>query len=160
MKFRLVRIDDRLIHGQVALGWSRARGIDTIFAVDDPVSKDKFQCSLLKMATPPGVKSYILGVDDAEKQLKSGAYDKKKVMLLVKGPQTLLALLERGLEITEVNIGNMRSLEGKKKILGHVYANEEEIELLRAISAKGIKMNAQTVPDAAAVDFNEVLKKI
>jgi len=50
MKFKLVRIDDRLIHGQVALGWSRAKGIDTILAVDDVVAKDKFQCSLLKMA--------------------------------------------------------------------------------------------------------------
>ena len=85
MKFKLVRIDDRLIHGQVALGWSRAKGIDTILAVDDVVATDKFQCSLLKMATPPGVKSFILTADEAEQKVKDGTLEKKKVMLLVKG---------------------------------------------------------------------------
>lgn len=160
MKFKLVRIDDRLIHGQVALGWSRAKGIDTILAVDDVVAKDKFQCSLLKMATPPGVKSFILTVDEAEQKVKDGTLEKKKVMLLVKGPETLLKLVEKGFEISEVNIGNMRSVGGKTKLLNYVYASDSEISFLKAISAKGIKMYGQAVPDQSGVDFNEILEKI
>ena len=160
MKFKLVRIDDRLIHGQVALGWSRAKGIDTILAVDDVVAKDKFQCSLLKMATPPGVQSFILTADEAEQKVKDGTLEKKKVMLLVKGPETLLKLVEKGFEISEVNIGNMRSVGGKTKLLNYVYASDSEISFLKAISAKGIKMYGQAVPDQSGVDFNEILEKI
>lgn len=159
MGFQLVRVDDRLIHGQVALGWSRARGIDTILAVDDKVAKDSFQCSLLKMATPAGVKSFILDEDSAEKNIKSGMYDRKKVMLLVKGPRTLLDLINREIEIKEVNIGNLCSAAGKEKLLSHVYADKEELELWKEISARGIKMYAQTVPNTPVADFNEVLRK-
>ena len=160
MGLQLIRVDDRLIHGQVALGWSRARGIDTIIAVDDKVAKDSFQCSLLKMATPAGVKSFILDEDHAEENIKSGKYDRKKVMLLVKGPRTLLNLLNRGIEIKEVNIGNLCSAAGKEKLLSHVYADEEELKLWKEISGRGVKMYAQTVPDSSSADFNEVLRKL
>ena len=78
MEFTLIRIDDRLIHGQVALGWSRSKGINYILAVDDETAKNALQCSLLKMATPPGVKSSIVGVDKAEEILWSGKLEKRR----------------------------------------------------------------------------------
>ena len=81
-------------------------------------------------------------------------------MLLVKGPETLLKLVEKGFEISEVNIGNMRSVGGKTKLLNYVYASDSEISFLKEISAKGIKMYGQAVPDQSGVDFNEILEKI
>jgi len=160
MNFKLIRIDDRLIHGQVALVWSKARGIDTILAVDNVVAKNNFQCTLLKMATPPGVKSLILDVDNAEKTIKSGKLDRKTVMLLVKGPETLLELLDRGIEINTVNVGNMNSLPNKRKVLSYVYLDEKELEIFKELSARGVKMYAQRVPDSSNANFNEILEKL
>lgn len=159
MKFKLVRIDDRLIHGQVALGWSRSKGIDTIIAVDDDVAKDQLQCALLKMATPSGVKSYILGIEDAVNKLTEKSLECRSVMLLVKTPKTLLQLIERGIVVESVNIGNMRSMPGKHKLLNYVYVDENEKLLLKELSEKGLEMYAQDVPNHSGIDFNEILEK-
>lgn len=156
MEFTLIRIDDRLIHGQVALGWSRSKGINYILAVDDETAKNALQCSLLKMATPPGVKSSIVGVDKAAEILSSGKLEKKKVMLLTKGVDTLLQLKEKGIDICEVNVGNLRSKEGKK-ILDIVYLSDHEIGVFKTLSAEGVKFYVQSLPDQPITDFNQVL---
>ncbi len=159
MKFKLVRIDDRLIHGQVALGWSRSKGIDTIIAVDDAVAKDQFQCTLLKMATPAGVKSYILEINDAVKKLTDASIEHRSVMLLVKTPETLLHLIDQGVAVESINIGNMRSMPGKQKLLNYVYVDENEMLSLKELSKKGLEMYAQDVPNHSGINFNEILEK-
>ena len=136
MKFNLIRIDDRLIHGQVALGWTRAKGIDTIVAVDDKVAKDGLQCSLLHMATPPGVKSYIVSVADAVTLIQSGKLDKKHIMLLSKGPEALIQMIDAGVEL-----------------------DEEEIKVWTVLAEK-TKLIAQILPDSPKVNFNELLDKV
>ena len=84
-----VRIDDRLIHGQVVIGWTRTKSINFILAVDDEVATNKMQVKLMKMATPPGVKSEVLSANDAVKLLQSGKLDKAKVFLV------MLVMLEK-----------------------------------------------------------------
>ena len=80
MGIELIRIDDRLIHGQVVLGWTRSKGINTVVAVDDEILKNKMQCQLMKMATPPGVTPIFLSVEEAAAKLTSDAYKNKKYM--------------------------------------------------------------------------------
>ena len=155
----MIRIDDRLIHGQVALGWTRAKGIDTIVAVDDKVAKDGLQCSLLHMATPPGVKSYIVSVADAVTLIQSGKLDKKHIMLLSKGPEALIQMIDAGVELDEVNIGNVRSNPERKKYLSHVFATDEEIKVWKVLAEK-TKLIAQILPDSPKVNFNELLDKV
>ena len=159
MKFNLVRIDDRLIHGQVALGWTRVKKINTIIAVDDQVSKDGFQCSLLQMATPPGVKSYIVSIIDAVKLLQSGKIDDRQIMLLSKGPEALIKMIEMGIEMEEVNIGNIRSNPLRKKYLSHVFATDDEIKIWKEL-AKKTALVAQILPDSPRVNFNDLLNKV
>lgn len=156
MDFKLIRIDDRLIHGQVALGWSRSKGIDCILAVDDETAKNSFQCSLLKMATPSGVTSYILDKEKAVEKIQSGKLDHKKVMLLVKGPQTILDLYEMGVDIKEVNVGNLRSSNGKK-LLSYVYATDDEIAIWKKLRECDIRFYAQSLPDQTVNDFNQIM---
>lgn len=159
MSIEIIRVDDRLIHGQVAIGWTRSRGINTILAIDDATAKDRMQCQLMKMATPPGVTPYFLTVEDAAEKILNDTYKNKKVMILVKGPTELLALLEKGIEMSEVNIGNQRSGENKIQLASQMFATEEELNLWKQISNKGIKLYAQGVPGGAYLNVNEALTK-
>lgn len=159
MSIEIIRVDDRLIHGQVAIGWTRSRGINTILAIDDATAKDRMQCQLMKMATPPGVTPYFLTVDDAAEKILKDTYKNKKVMILVKGPAELSALFDKGIEMSEVNIGNQRSGENKIQLASQMFATKEELNLWKQISDKGIKLYAQGVPGGAYLNVNEALTK-
>ena len=160
MKTILVRIDDRLIHGQVVVGWTRSAGVTCILVIDDKTAKDKIQCSLLRMATPVGIKAEFLTVEDAVTKIKADAFKSENVMILVSGPKTILDLIDRGVEITSLNIGNIRSAEGRSKLLSHVHATPDEVQVWKQLDKKNVKMSAQILPDQIKVDFNEVLKKL
>lgn len=159
MSIEIIRVDDRLIHGQVAIGWTRSRGINTILAIDDATAKDRMQCQLMKMATPPGVTPYFLTVEDAVEKILKDTYKNKKVMILVKGPAELSALLDKGIAMSEVNIGNQRSGENKIQLASQMFATKEELNLWKQISDKGIKLYAQGVPGGAYLNVNEALTK-
>lgn len=159
MSIEIIRVDDRLIHGQVAIGWTRSRGINTILAIDDVTAKDRMQCQLMKMATPPGVTPYFLTVEDAVEKILKDTYKNKKVMILVKGPAELSALLDKGIAMSEVNIGNQRSGENKIQLASQMFATKEELNLWKQISDKGVKLYAQGVPGGAYLNVNEALTK-
>lgn len=159
MSIEIIRVDDRLIHGQVAIGWTRSRGINTILAIDDATAKDRMQCQLMKMATPPGVTPYFLTIEEGVEKILQDTFKNKKVMILVKGPVELTALLDKGIEMSEVNIGNQRSGENKIQLATQMFATKEELELWKQISNKGIKLYAQGVPGGAYVNVNEALTK-
>lgn len=159
MSVEFIRVDDRLIHGQVVTGWTRSRGINTILAIDDATAKNKMQCQLMKMATPPGVTSVFLTVEEGAEKIMNDTYKNKKVMILVKGPKELAALIEKGVPMKEVNIGNLRSGENKIQLATQMFASKEEIEIWKDISNKGIKLYAQSVPGSTNANINEVLLK-
>ncbi|MEA4895153.1 MAG: PTS sugar transporter subunit IIB [Oscillospiraceae bacterium] len=160
MKTTMVRIDDRLIHGQVVVGWTRTAGVTCILVVDDKTAKDKVQCSLLRMATPVGIKAEFLTIDDAAEKIKADAYKNESLMILVRGPKAIIGLMDRGVEITSLNIGNLRSAPGKVKLLSHVYSMPEEVEEWKELDRRNVKMSAQILPDQIKTDFNEVLRKL
>ena len=99
MKISLFRVDDRLIHGQVVVGWTRRAGVTTILVADDKTASDRIQCSLYRMATPAGVKADFCTLDAAAEKLTNGSLDNEVVMVLFKDPQSVLGLIERGVEI-------------------------------------------------------------
>lgn len=158
MKISLFRVDDRLIHGQVVVGWTRRAGVTTIIVADDKTASDRIQCSLYKMATPAGVKAYFYTLDVAAEKLTDGSLDSEVVMVLFKDPQSVLGLIERGVEIKELNLGNLRSAPGRVQLLNHVYAAPEDLQAWKNLDAKGVNMNAQILPEQKKVNFNETLK--
>ncbi|MEA4874909.1 PTS system mannose/fructose/N-acetylgalactosamine-transporter subunit IIB [Anaerorhabdus sp.] len=158
MEFAVVRIDDRLIHGQVIMGWTHSKGVNTIIAVDDVVANDSFQCSLLQFATPPGVKSYILTVEKAAALILSGDLANKKIMLLVKGPQAILGLMDKGVEIKNVNVGNVRPKDYTKEIVSHIYARESDIEAWKELCSR-IEVIGQILPDSPKTNLNDLMSK-
>lgn len=159
MKIVLVRVDDRLIHGQVAVGWTRTIGASHIVVANDDVAKDNTQKMLLKMATPVGVKSTILSVDEAAALLAAEKFGNDKVLVLVRDPKSLLRLIEGGVKFDKVNIGNVRMMDGRQRITKEVAATSEEVEDWKQLDQAGIKLEALWIPGGSATNFNEVIRK-
>jgi mannose/fructose/sorbose-specific phosphotransferase system IIB component len=142
----LVRIDDRLIHGQVAVGWVKATTPDTIVVANDAVAKDAMQRSLMELACPQTLSVKICRVDEVALLLHGPSLDKKRVLLLFASPQDVLAALETGLKFSELNIGGMRFAPGKQQVLKAVSLNESDRQALRQLKQAGLHITMQMVP--------------
>ena len=154
----MVRVDDRLIHGQVAVGWTRTLGATHIVVANDEVAKDNTQKMLLKIATPVGVKSTILPVAEAAEFLAAEQFGSDKVLVLVRDPQSLLMLMEGGVKLAKVNIGNVRMVEGRKHLTKEVAATPEELRLWKKLDEKGVELEALWLPGGSATNLNEVIR--
>lgn len=159
MKLVLVRVDDRLIHGQVVVGWTRNVGANHIVVANDEVAKDNTQKMLLKMATPVGVKATILPVAEAAAQLAEEKFGNDKVMVLVRDPLSLLELVKGGVKLTKVNIGNVRITEGRERLTKEVAASPEEIAAWKELDKAGIELEALWLPGGNAKNFNQVIRE-
>lgn len=155
-----VRIDERLIHGQVATVWCNTLGATRIMVVNDSASKDEIQKSVLKLATPPGVKLSVLSIDDAAARIKSGKYDNDKVFVIVKSPDDCIRLIESGISITEINVGNMAFKEGAMQIKKSVNVTKKDIENFKKLNSMGIRLTARMIPDESENNFMDFISNL
>jgi mannose/fructose/N-acetylgalactosamine-specific phosphotransferase system component IIB len=155
----MVRIDDRLIHGQIAIGWTKMLNATVIVVADDPVALDPVQKTVLKAATPIGVRSAILSIADAAALLTGPKLVREKVLVVVKGPASVLNLIAAGMDIKKVIIGNMRMEDGKKRIIKEVAVDDAEWNAFKELNDRGIDLVAQWLPGGDSKNFNEIIKK-
>lgn len=154
MKIVMCRVDERLVHGQVIASWSKILSIRQILVIDDQLAKDSFMGTVLAMAAPSGVKVELVSVDEAVRRIqKDGAQDGVNTMLLFKGPQCALALVEKGVEIRELNIGNMGAGPSRKAISRNVYASASEVEIFKKLLDMGIDVYLQMVQQESRVSI-------
>jgi mannose/fructose/N-acetylgalactosamine-specific phosphotransferase system component IIB len=158
MKIALVRVDDRLIHGQVVLGWVRMVGATRIVVADDAVAKDEMQKALMQFAAPPGVETSVISVDEAGTALAHDGFPDDTVMVLARGPQELLRLIAAGVPLTRVNVGNVRAAPGRERLSKEVAAGPDDLAAWRALDAAGITLEAVWIPGGAVTDFNRVVR--
>lgn len=152
-----LRLDERLIHGQVATYWTRTLGATRIMVVSDEIVKDQIGKDALKAAVPAGMKLSILTAENAAKRLNEGAYSGQRVFLIVKEPDTIMKLLKNGVKVKEVNIGNMGLKEGRKQIKKSVYCTEKELQTILSIEKSGVAVYAQMVPNDDKKKFTSYL---
>jgi mannose/fructose/N-acetylgalactosamine-specific phosphotransferase system component IIB len=151
----IARIDERLIHGQVAYAWSVAYKSEGIMVIDNEVAKDIFQVSLLQMACPKGVKCIICDEEKAAELLKK--YEKRKLFVVVKHPSALLSICEKGIELKEINVGGLYYKEGRRQLSKTVYVDAEMESVFRKLSEMGIKLENRTTPTDTKEDLMELL---
>ncbi|KPJ59144.1 MAG: hypothetical protein AMJ46_12335 [Latescibacteria bacterium DG_63] len=156
----LVRIDDRLLHAQVALGWAGSLSPDLILIADDAMASDPSQARLLRMGLAPSVKLTIAGLQRAANIVKQRASDSGKCILLVRTPLQALQLLDAGLKIESINVGGMHFSEGKSKLLPYVYVDRRDMEVLEQIASRGVKLTALDVPGNPSYDLTKLLRKV
>lgn len=153
----LTRIDDRLIHGQVVTAWAKITKGNRIVVVDDEVAQDDFMISILKMAAPSSFEIGVYSIDEASTILKGDSKD-ERVIILVKKPETILSLINNGVEIKSINLGGMGATVGRKQLYRNISISEEEKNCFKELINKGVNVYVQIVPDASAVDIQKFFK--
>lgn len=157
MGIKLVRIDDRLIHGQVVVGWVRFFSANHIIVADDAVAKDAMQKALYEMVVPREVKVSILTLRETVQRLSENTFANDDIILLVSRPSEILALINLGLAIKSINVGGMRFEPGKRQITKSVSVNDEDIAVFRELATKGIEIEGRAVPTEEKIDILKLL---
>ena len=151
------RIDERLIHGQVAGIWSTSLSTQRIIVANDEAATDPLQKSSLRMAAPSSMRLSVLGVEAAAKNIQSGKYGKQRLFLLFKNPKDVLRFIEAQGPIKTVNVGNMSYKEGAREVTKSIQVLPEEEQIFETIASKGVTVTAQLVPNDPVVDFMKKL---
>ena len=157
MALDLYRIDDRLIHGQVVVGWGQPLDLRFIVLVDDEVAASDWEQELYRMGVPPDMDVYFDTVESAAANLERYQYDERRGLLLTGDIGTMTRLVDATDEIRRVNVGGIHHKSGRTQRLRYVFLTPEEEAQLRALEARGLEVTAQDVPAARPVPLDEVL---
>ncbi|MEI5990577.1 PTS system IIAB component [Enterococcus termitis] len=152
------RIDERLIHGQVAGIWSTSLDTQRIIVANDEAALDPLQKSSLRMAAPTSMRLSVLPVAEAAENICAGKYGKQRLFLLFKNPTDVLRYLDAGGSIETVNVGNMSYKEGAREVTKSIQVLEAEEAIFETIASKGVNVTAQLVPNDPAIDFMKKLR--
>ncbi len=156
MTLVLNRIDDRLIHGQVVVGWGQPLDVRFIVLVDDAVAESEWEQDLYRMGVPPEMEIRFHSAADAAARLDDYRMEAQPGILLTGDIATMHALVERG-GVRDVNIGGIHHRAGRVQHLRYVFLTAAEQDALRALAAHGALVTAQDVPAARAISLNELL---
>jgi fructoselysine/glucoselysine PTS system EIIB component len=143
---RLTRIDDRLVHGQVAFTWVPALGVDCLLVVNDKIAKDEFQKMTLNLAKPAGTKLLIKTIGDAIAFLNDEKNGKLKILVLINSIKDAAALAAGVAEIASVNFGGIRSKEGSRLISKAVAITDDDLPVIQEMLEKSVELEIRQVP--------------
>lgn len=160
MTISVIRIDDRLIHGQIVTRWVKEYKIQRIIIVNDEISKDISRITLIKQATPPGVTAHIISIDKAIRVYNNPKYTKEKVIMLFTNPSDIVQLVNQGMPITSINIGGMAFRAGKKQISNTISVDKTDIIAFKKLNQCGIELEIRTVPSDTPLQIMHLIKKI
>lgn len=156
MTVQLYRVDDRLIHGQVVVGWGQPLEIKFIVLVDDTVAASEWEQELYRMGVPPEMDVYFHSADDAVTALAAYRADRRPGILLTGDIATMATLVDRA-SVTHVNIGGIHSRPGRVQRMRYVFLSPDEEQQLRALEARGVTITAQDVPGAKPIPLDDML---
>lgn len=159
MAIVLYRVDERLIHGQVVVGWGGQLHPDRIIVVDDELAESPWEQELYVLGMPNGVEASFEKVATARDQLPSWKGDAGRIIVLTRDIATMRRLARDGLlSGEEVNIGGIHYAPGRTGILSYVYLSRQERDELADLTAEGVKVSARDVPGARRVDVAHLLE--
>lgn len=142
-----IRIDDRLIHGQVAMFWTNELHASRIMVINDEVANNDMQKSLLRMAAPSNVATSIITREKAVENISNDKYDGQRVLIVVKSPVDILYLVEHGLNVTSLNVGNMSGRDNTTSIRQNINVTTEEMAAFEQLLAKGVEITTIMTPN-------------
>ncbi len=143
MNIPLLRIDSRLIHGQVVTSWIKSVKCDAIFAINDEVAQDEMRANLILQVAPANVQSYVISVDKAIKVWHNPKYADRNVLWLVTNPTDIVRLIEGGVDIKKVNVGGMTYRQGCKMLSKSVAVTPDDIQSFKKLHEMGVDLSIQ-----------------
>ena len=158
MSLALVRVDDRLIHGQVVTIWLKAIHAKRIVIVDDRTARDEFLKEVIELAAPRDVPTEIHEVESGIARVAALAVDAEPIFVLMRSPVTAVKLREAGIEFPVLNVGGIGAGPGRKPLYRNISASPEEIEAMRRLEALGTRVELRIVEQDRPVWFTSVDK--
>ena len=153
----LTRIDNRLIHGQVATQWCGVVGANLLLVANDAVSKDEFRQGLMNMAAPAYAQTRFFSIEKTCAIIDK-ASPAQKIAIICENPQDVLRLVKGGVPIKKVNIGNMHMAEGKRQVATSVAVNDDDVACFKEWQDLGVELEIKRVPDTAAESIDKLFK--
>lgn len=141
----LTRIDNRLIHGQVATQWTGSIGANLLLVANDEVADDKLRQRLMDMAAPQSASTRYFTIQKTIDIIHK-ASDSQKIFIICETPQDVLRLVEGGVPIEKVNIGNMHMSKGKTQVVGSVAVDQDDVDTFRKLQEAGVELEIRRVP--------------
>lgn len=154
---KMVRVDHRLLHGQVAFAWTKNLGVDCILIANDEVAKDTLRMGALRMAAPSGVKLVIKSMEDSVANIKAGKTDKYNLFILLESIEDAYRLTEEVPEIKYINLGGIKSASDKRQISKAIFVSDKDCDLLRKMNDKDVKLEIRMVPDEKPLNAMDLI---
>ena len=159
IKYVLARIDTRLLHGQVATGWTKAMNPNRIIVVSDSVAKDKLRKNMIAQAAPSGVHANTVPIKKMIEVAKDPRFGNTKAMLLFETPQDALEAIKGGVDIKELNVGSMAYSDGKVNVNQVLAMDQKDIDTFNELKKLGVKFDVRKVPSSSPENMDNLLKK-
>ncbi|EOI1326821.1 TPA: PTS mannose transporter subunit IIAB [Citrobacter koseri] len=160
MVIGLARIDDRLIHGQVATRWTKETNVTRIIVVSDEVAADTVRKTLLTQVAPPGVTAHVVDVAKMIRVYNNPKYAGERVMLLFTNPTDVERIVEGGVKVTSVNIGGMAFRQGKTQVNNAVSVDETDINAFKKLNERGIELEVRKVSTDQKLKMMDLIAKV
>lgn len=152
-EYPIVRIDDRLLHGQVMVGWVSALGLEWLILANDRMILDSGMSAALKAGAPSGTKIDIVDLDEAGLGLSEGSYSKSKSMLVLESPGDALKLVHKGAHLPKLHIGGLHFREESEEFLPYVFLSNWDRMALDEMIQRGIRITCQDLPSTTPVAY-------
>lgn len=154
---KIVRIDHRLLHGQVAFSWSKFLDADCILIASDALMKDELKMSAMRLAKPTGIKLVMKSIQDSIKAINSGVTDKYKLFIVVDSVEGAYQLAKGVPSIKSINIGGMKAEEGRKQVSKAVFVSDEDIKMLKELHDNDLELEVRLVPTDTKQNFMDLI---
>jgi len=155
MPIVLCRIDNRLIHGQVAIEWMSSVNASLIVVANNRVADDEFAQELMDLAAPSFCKTKYLSIDKTIEEIQQENKD-ERIAIICETPKDALSLVEGGLEITKINIGNMHMSEGKRQVATVLCVDDDDVEVFKTLKDKKIELEIRRIPSESIESLNKI----
>jgi PTS system mannose-specific IIB component/fructoselysine and glucoselysine-specific PTS system IIB component len=158
MAILLCRVDDRLIHGQVVVGWGAQLGLDFLAVVDDELAHSEWERDLYRAGLAEGIQARFVSVAEAVELIPSWIENDEKGFVLTRDIATMRRLAEReALDDLEVNLGGLHDAPGRRRVLPYLFLSDEDRAELKLLQRAQVRVSAQDVPSARKVRLQELL---
>lgn len=145
----LTRIDNRLIHGQIATQWTSSLGANLILVANDEVAGNKMRQNLMNMAAPAGVDTRYFSIQKTIDIIHKAA-PRQHIFIIVESPADALRLVKGGVPIKKLNVGNMHMSEGKRQVATTVAVDDADVAAFQELKDLGVELQIQRVPSIPA----------
>jgi len=156
----LVRVDSRLVHGQILEAWIPYTKAEALLVVDDEVEKNLIKRSVMEMAVPSCIEIDFNSIQDAVQRYKNGGFPKKRLIVLFSSVQDAKAAYDAGFRFDCLNLGNMHFCEGKVQVSPNLCVGLTDTAKIERLSEEGVSIDTRSVPGERKLELKNILKKV